>query len=589
MAVSSSGLYVSAEDTPSDVSDTAQPKTAKTKSAKKGIIRKKKVPAYFFMKSKDTKFDMDLYFINDSDVPYIKLDDWASIQVTVAIYGFGYEDYDLEFEADGDIVTLTRENSYPVVIDFANDTLDFFDYDAFLSDNSGSILEIAGVSRDEDGKYSYIKKLSSTNERYGKEIKMDAGAYGIDFIRNGNDYFIPVQTASDIFMAPSLVNLLCNGKSLIVYQDDVEPLISEGELTPLGKAYYGKTGTENMGKISKSLSEFSYNELCFAFDNLYGLKEQHHIGSFDELVDERAFRDTMTGTDTKKIDTAIYRIINDNLDDVHSSFLYSGFASGAGLADELYDKYGLGNSYNDSNNVDAEFRAARAAFYPDGVPAYEEIGDTAFITFDAFVSYTKDYYAEAPTADSKDTIGIIAYSVQQILRENSPVKNVVLDLSCNYGGSIDAAIYTIGAFLGKASISVENPNTGALVTADYKIDTNFDRKFNSKDTLAGKGLNLYCLETKASFSCGNLVPAVFKDDSHVTLLGQKSGGGACAVMTLTTASGSVFTLSSSNRLSFLRNGSFYDIDQGVEPDFFISKKENFYDREALVKYINGLM
>lgn len=168
------------------------------------------------------------------------------------------------------------------------------------------------------------------------------------------------------------------------------------------------------------------------------------------------------------------------------------------------------------------------------------------------------------------------------------VKNVVLDLSCNTGGVIFTALYTVGAFLGKASISLEDPNTGALVTHDYKIDTNFDGKFDSKYTLAGKGLNLYCLESSVSFSCGNFVPCAFKNSGKVTLLGQTSGGGACSVMYMSTASGSLFQISSSSRMNFLKNGSFYDIDRGADPDVAITKIEHYYDRKALAEFINGL-
>ena len=35
-------------------------------------------------------------------------------------------------------------------------------------------------------------------------------------------------------------------------------------------------------------------------------------------------------------------------------------------------------------------------------------------------------------------------------------------------------------------------------------------------------------------------------------------------------------------------GSFYDIDQGAEPDFYIDDPENFYNRKALTDYINKL-
>ena len=55
-----------------------------------------------------------------------------------------------------------------------------------------------------------------------------------------------------------------------------------------------------------------------------------------------------------------------------------------------------------------------------------------------------------------------------------------------------------------------------------------------------------------------------------------------------TAAGSILRLSSSNKMSYLRNGSFYDIDQGVEPDFFISKLSNYYDRQSLAAYLNEL-
>ena len=59
-------------------------------------------------------------------------------------------------------------------------------------------------------------------------------------------------------------------------------------------------------------------------------------------------------------------------------------------------------------------------------------------------------------------------------------------------------------------------------------------------------------------------------------------------MFLTTAIGSVIRISSSTRLSYVKNGSFYDIDQGAEPDYAISKYDHFYDRKALTEYIDNI-
>ena len=41
-------------------------------------------------------------------------------------------------------------------------------------------------------------------------------------------------------------------------------------------------------------------------------------------------------------------------------------------------------------------------------------------------------------------------------------------------------------------------------------------------------------------------------------------------------------------MSFPKNGAFYNIDQGVEPDIYIDKIASFYNRPALTDFINGL-
>lgn len=57
---------------------------------------------------------------------------------------------------------------------------------------------------------------------------------------------------------------------------------------------------------------------------------------------------------------------------------------------------------------------------------------------------------------------------------------------------------------------------------------------------------------------------------------------------MSTAWGTVLQISGANRMSFRKNGSFYDIDEGIEPDIYIDHLETLYDREALTALINGL-
>ena len=179
------------------------------------------------------------------------------------------------------------------------------------------------------------------------------------------------------------------------------------------------------------------------------------------------------------------------------------------------------------------------------------------------------------------------YAHRQINRENSPIENVVIDLSNNIGGAIDTAAFVIAWYLGEADLAYQDQNTGTLSASAYRADVNLDREFDERDVLTGK--NLYCLISPVSFSCGNLVPCVFKESAKVTLLGRTSGGGSCSVMNVSTAWGTSFQISGKNRLSFLKNGSFYDIDRGADPDFVLLKPSQYYDRKSLTEYINSLI
>ena len=581
------GSTLTAQITASADTTTTTATTAESTKAKSYKLAKKTIKTYLFSTAKEARTRTPLYYVNGSDVPYMKVEDWADLYKIIAIMGFEKADFDITIKKDGDVVYLVRENDFFMGIDFTQDLFYFWDYNAFIDISGNGLMDVtSSMFKNPDGTSKYVKELSSTNQRYGDQIMMDLGTYGIDLVQDGDNYYIPLQTLSDIFLAPSLINLLYNGKAIIAIGGGASALAGAGGMTDLGKLYYDGGGS---GKISKEMAEYSYKELCFAMDRLYGLKDQHRIKDFPTLMAQVGYEPYFLSTNQTRAEKRLIDIINNSLDDLHSSYQLPSYAADLSTVVAYIQKKGMSRASASLYERQAELMTARAQFNPEGVPGYQEVGDTAFITFDNFtIDPSKDYYTTAPTAEDADTIGIIAYSVQRILRKDSPIKNVVLDLSCNTGGTVGTAVYTLGAFLGKASVSLEDPNTGALVTHDYKVDTNFDGKFNSKDTLAGKGLNLYCLTSSVSFSCGNLVPCAFKNSGKVTLLGQTSGGGSCTVMNLSTASGSLFNISSSMRMSFLKNGSFYDIDRGADPDVPITKTEHYYDRKALAEYINGL-
>lgn len=158
---------------------------------------------------------------------------------------------------------------------------------------------------------------------------------------------------------------------------------------------------------------------------------------------------------------------------------------------------------------------------------------------------------------------------------------------CNLGGETDMAVYTVSAFLGEGYASMKNTMTNALATGVYNVDVNLDHKYDLNDSgfLSKK---IFCVISPVSFSCGNLVPNIFKNSNTVTLIGRTSGGGSCVVLPMTTACGTGFQISGPMRLAFLKNGSFYDIDRGADPDCPLMFPESFYNRAELTKLINGI-
>ena len=210
----------------------------------------------------------------------------------------------------------------------------------------------------------------------------------------------------------------------------------------------------------------------------------------------------------------------------------------------------------------------------------------------------EEYYETELPDDPQDTIELMIHANRMVRREGSPVKNIVIDLSSNGGGNSDAAIAVASWFTGEARFSLLDTMTGAETITCYRTDLNLNGialsdpeggsgTYDPGDTVAGQ-YNLYCLISPSSFSCANLVPAIFEQAGGITLIGQRTGGGSNVVFPASTASGMLFQMSGPLQITTYKNGSLYGVDTGVEPHIRLNKPESFYDREALVEMIHNL-
>lgn len=529
-----------------------------------------------FFRTVEDERSVTLHFADEGhEIPYLDADTVKELLECIYHEVDLDEGFALTVETDGHVAKFIRENGYTMELDCDADTIRFWDFDAFFKPSySPTIIDVLEH-------YGTIPCLEVVEEgsysRYGAEVCFELAPYGIDLIEQDGVCYMPMQTFSDLATSlSSYINFLYNGKAVFANEYG-----SAGQKALLEKYY--ETKPEAV-KRSKTLAEFNYQELCMALDYCYGLKEQHGIERFDDFMDETGLKQRMLGEDAIESSKAMFDLTWLYFSDGHSSYVANSWLIGK----DADTKGGLGSSISDLAGFFNDFGAARREFYPDGVPGYEEIGNTAYITFDSFETMPSDadYYHNAPTADTKDTVGICLYAFSQITREGSPVENVVLDLSDNGGGDSTTASFVLSMFLGKASICVEDTLSGAYMNEMFRCDANLDGKFDEKDSL--KDYRLFCLTSPCSFSCGNLVPSVLQNSRKVKTVGMTTGGGACVVMPISTADGTLLRVSGFRRLGYMKNGSVYDIDQGVEADYPISAVSRFYDRNALTEYINGL-
>ena len=528
----------------------------------------------FYRGSIDNVSEITLYYKDgQTDIPYVDMDTVREVAIDAQRY-LEDDGYQLTMETDGKMVDFVRENGSRVSIDFDESSIGWDDYNLFTTASYAQqqLDVLSNTGLDENGEPELFQRGDSSFVRRGESIGLYFEDFFIELIYEDGKGYMLLQTFSDLFLAYFYINLAYNGEAVF--------MIEATDLGDMRETYYSVEPRER----SAELARFNYVETCLSLQFNYGLKDEHDIPSFGTLFELTGIDQAMQSTDALEANVALSDVINGYIDDLHSAFVFASPYAGDVAVEPNVQSLSANRIIGHAQRLSA---AARE-YFPDGMRFYQEIGNTAYISFNSFTAdYDNDYYGALASGEPiADTIGIIMYAHAQITRENSPIENVVLDLSLNTGGHADAAIYTIAWFLGECDLHLEDAVTGARSSTNYRVDVNGDRKFDENDSIAH--LNRYCLVSPVSFSCGNLVPAVFKNSNQVTLLGRQTGGGACAVQPLASADGSIWQISSRLRLSTVTNGSFYAVDQGVAPDVLIDKDESYYDREALTEYINSL-
>ena len=427
---------------------------------------------------------------------------------------------------------------------------------------------------------------------------LDYGAYGIDIRSDGKGaVYFPFATLADMYTDLYYHHAGFNGEKVVANLS-----VNEVSLSEIDPDYYKPILAQTTRPAD--LAEFNYKELCFGLDHFYGYPGR--IKYNDELkakgLDKVLEEDIECGPTIKKLLlsekqtdylfgmtglTAVYF-------DGHTAMEVIGDAVGDDqegnaklIAD--YQKTGMANqdvvlllmgaiaSMQGMVATQQAVAALRPKAYGKGVTYFKK-GDTAVCVFDSFNSRNekawKDYYAgngPLPTVETTEKDDMIIFLDALNKAASDPeVKNFVIDITANGGGSADIVMAMTSLIMDKSYISVDNSLTGQRSIVEYEVDRNFNGAFDAADEDVHYDLNFAVLTSNMSFSCGNLFPSMLKE-AGIPVIGETSGGGACAIQAMCTADGYCFQISSfRGRLNTLDGKN---IDSGITPDYPIAVGE----------------
>ena len=415
-------------------------------------------------------------------------------------------------------------------------------------------------------------------------VTFDFAKYGIALYADEEDVYLPLELLSTMFTDIACNYVLWNGESVLKPVMDVENI----SLMPLGwyESRYMRALLTGKSRRKEDVIREDYAELCFALDHFFGhpgtaildrgIGEKGLDAALDDVPELASLKDRLKDPDMIEYMLALYDLFNIGLNDGHCSYFgINTMALPEFPFPEVLNKVGTRaasalqtRSYFHNVITDA-VRKARAAAWGDDV--YRECGSTAIIRIDAFNSDNagwEAYYAgkgEIPM----DAVGITWTGLKRA-SENPSIRNILFDLSANSGGSNDMLSYMIDLMFGDNVFRGYNVLTGQDEYAVLHSDKNLDGVFDEKDDEVKYDFNYAVLTTRASFSCGNLMPVLMQDHGAV-LLGEPSGGGTCAIQISTLTNGGEYMMSS--WLWALRGAKGESVEGGCKTDLPIARIE----------------
>lgn len=450
-------------------------------------------------------------------------------------------------------------------------------------------------------------------------VSFDFKKYGIDLRGNGQTVYFPFATLSDMYSDIYYHLAAFNGERVFFVTSNANSQIVD--IDPK----FVETAMNHMTRTPEQAA-YEYGELCFVVDHFYGkpgraaIENSLHSKGLDATLDEiqygKEIKQLLQSTDMAEYLYGMSALQPFFEDGGHTRIgpMLDLVNTDQGISTTMPDKYKqVGEEHKELKMMIDEWTKsrlprflrmfARMAQRKTALPGelyYRKKGDTAFCIFDQFgptdLNGWEAYYAgraPMPTVLPRTT-GELVIILDALKRadEDPEVKNFVIDVTNNPGGSLDVVMAVTSLVADKSEFFSENVLTGQRQAIRYAVDRNFDGKWDEKDREVNYNLNFAVLTSERSFSCGNLFSSLMKDLDY-PIIGEKSGGGACAVQYFCTPGGLQYQISSSR--ARLTDNQWRNIDGGIDPHVSIAlgtpidgypNYTEFYNLDRLSSIIN---
>ena len=473
---------------------------------------------------------LDLRFVPDEEyIPYMSLEQYASLFTPHYVEGARNE-----FKSDN------RSTSWYI---YVGEDLYFYTYISVTQKYILKAGDIENVFAADDNPRD-LKAMNLGMNSEGDFLLFGGRQYSRFSFSNcdfncftyNDSYYLPLGFYDTAFSESAGMYFFYNYNHIYSTRD-VENYATKTFKTDAGLTTVDKEMEVSVSNKTMPYYLVSYNADLFVFlmDNFYGLKSLKGISSMTKYYQNQGYYNGLYSSDSLARSKAYTNAIH-CFDDNHTVLVSVNKTWGESVSG------GYGRGVVARSTLRTELRRIRQDYYTSyfgheedegGNIIYSDNGKTAMFHFETFAFGETSQVFNEDESIKEDAYKYDTYlnfiRIFNEIKQKGTVKNVVIDVSTNGGGVVGVMMKLL------ALVSKNNSSTVCICDESYlgisrfntKVDVDLDGSYTESEVF-GDDFNIYILTSDCSFSAGNAFPCYAKQ-LGVKIIGEKSGGGECAV------------------------------------------------------------